>query len=501
MEILTEELTSRRTIEAGKKSSCLELYGAEWALDSSMREIAFACRISSKDNTTLQEDTFSPLTDLKLKDFDLNTTVAANIIQLFQKHSSSLQDLTLYECSGHIDLVLTVALTALPNLQTLRIATGRLSTAAFDPCANALGVALQGNQSLQQLTLQSGSNVFFTLSTEAARSLADGLAKNCRIEQFDLIGCRFADTSTLSVLAGGLRKYSLLKQVKIHSCFQSNGHALDDSSLAKLILALGQHNRQLEGLDLTGNQCLSVGIAALSTLLDRTKLRKLNLSCQCILTTDDGHHGRQDNYSTANLEGENSSHTFLNLSLLVAALGRNNTLQELELKFNQLSDSDMAYLAAGLTHNTSIRYLGLASNRIANLGLSILASRIPNMKGLKHLVLTNNQYDSKGLEEMACAMKDNVHLESVDLDSCCLSSKEIQGTTPPWKTIRFYADLNWSGRRYLDRQNLPQSLSPGLWALVLSRTSQVLFEKSDGKERQADVLFTLLRLGGILFSM
>lgn len=476
--------------------SSLELNGAIWALDSSMHDLNKASKSSDKRHS--ESSSPASLVSLKLEEFDLDTVVAAKTIQLFQRHSNTLQHLILYECTGHVDLVLTVALTALPKLTSLRIATGRISTAAFDPCANALGVGLQGNRSLRQLTLQSGSNVFFTLSTEAAECLADGLARNGILEQLDLVGCRFDDVSTLSCLSRGIKKHCYLKRFQIKSCFQSNGHALEDVALADMVLALGHHNGQLQLLDLTGNQCISAGIIAVSTLLDQTKLETLNLSCQCIMTNPTSRGVADDEDESEG--GESLSTSFnMDLSLLVAALGRTNTLVQLELRCNQLIDSDMAYLAAALTYNTSIRYLGLASNRISNVGLSILSSRIPDMRGLKHLVLTNNQYDSDGIAELALAMKHNMTLERVELDTCgCVSS---QGVSLPWQEIQYYADLNWGGRRFvlLDCQSDHRSLSPALWTLILARISEVLAAKANGKERQATVLYAFLSQGAVLF--
>lgn len=481
------------------ESSVLKLNGAEWALDSSMRDVAKACSVPSTSDNSENKNPWLSLKELKLEDFDLDTVVAAKIIQLLQRHSGSLEHFSFYECTGRVDLVVTVAMTILPKLKTLRIATGRISTSAFDPCASALGVTLQCNQTLQQLSLQSGSNVFFTLSTEAARSLSDGLAQNCMLERFELIGCRFAEASTLQSLARGLRKHCFLKQVRMQSCFQSNGHALDDTAIAELVLALGQHNRQLQVLDLTNNQCVSAGVAAISTLLDRTLLETLNLSCQCIVTSVNDHADNTDNHE--NVQDESTSISFLNLSLLVAALGRTNTLRHFELRFNQLIDSDMAYLAAALAHNTSIRYLGLSNNRISNVGLSILASRIPSMKGLQYLVLTNNLYDHNGLEELAEAMTENMSLETIELDRCCSSSRGKQDVHTPFKMIRYYTDLNWSGRKYLHGQNHQQSVSPSLWPMVLARTNHTRFANTDGMGRQVDVLYSFLRQGSILFSM
>ena len=148
-------------------SRSLLLNGARWALNSSLRDLDAACRGESG------------LTYLKLDDCDLDTLVAGKCVKLLQKHAASLQHITLYESTGHVDLFLMMALTTLPKLTSLEIATGRLSVEAFDHCANALGVGLQGHQSLRKLTLQSGSNYFFALSPTASLTLADGLFRTC----------------------------------------------------------------------------------------------------------------------------------------------------------------------------------------------------------------------------------------------------------------------------------------------------------------------------------
>lgn len=431
----------------------LELSGESWALDTSVNELF--------DAASAENDVQS----LKLTDFDIDTTIAASIIQVLRKHGSHMSDLLLHECTGHVDIVVTVALTS-THLNFLLISIGRLATVAFSPCAHALGVGLQINSNLKKLVLQSGSNVFFTLSAEAAISLEQGLAGNSTLETLYIQSCRFGDSSAVRSLARGLRSHRCLKDVRFRSCFVANGHALDDDSLAELIRAL-EHNPQLVSLDVSGNKCLHRGIAALATLLDRTRLKILNLSCQCI-----------------------DHNEFMNLSLLVAALGRTSTLESIELRFNKLEDQDMAYLAAALSHNTSIKFVDLASNKITNIGISILASRVPVMKGLLHLVLTNNSFDEKGALEFARALELNRTLQTVE---CDLSIRN-------YKKIRYYADLNWGGRRFLLEKNYINPLPPALWPLVFERVN-TMAGKDNGKERQADILYCLLRDGPALFPM
>lgn len=460
-------------VNSSKIKSVLELNGAEWALGASLGELAEAYEPKS----TLE------LSSLRLWDFDLDTTVSAIVIQVLKRHSKTLHDVLFHECSGHMDLVLTVALTSLAALQSLHIATGRLSTSAFDPCANALGVGLQMNHTLKRLSLQAGSNVFFTLSADAARTLANGLAKNCMLEELRISSCRFGERGAIHLLANGIKSHRFLKRVQVKSCFVFNGYALDDDALVDLIRAL-EHNCNLQELDLSGNKCLRSSLSALSKLLEKTTLRHLNLSCQCIgRGTNNGNNSDDEEVPGA---GE-----FMDLSLLVAALGRTCTLESIELRYNKLTDTDMAYLASALAHNTSITYVGLSNNLIGDTGLSILASRVGSMKRLERMVLSNNPYTSEGVLELAYGLKDNFSLKSLELDS---HPQDPRG----FRLARYYVDLNWAGRQFLNSRYYQQELPESLWSLIFTRTNLVA-NKEAGRERQIDMLYCLIRNGPALF--
>ena len=454
-----------------------------------MREMLAACKDPSACDNDSCNDSSGALAELKLENFELENASAARIVQLLKMNSQTLERCCIFECTGHVDLVLTVALTTLPKLKTLSIVVGRMSPTDFDPCASALGVCLQSNVSLRQLSLKAGSNVFFTLSTSAARSLAHGLSQNSMLECFDLIGCRFEETSTLPSLARGLRRNCLLEQVRIQNCFQSNGHVIGDTALAELLFAIGEHNRRLQVLDLRGNQCVSAAIIAVAKLLYRTSLQRLNLSSQCVRTLSNDQNA-DDDYS---YPGQQSIH--MDVSLLVAALSRTNTLRELDLRYNCLDDSDVAYLCAALKHNVSIRWLRLANNQISNVGISIMAAEISEFQGLRKIDLTNNRYGVEGMVQLASAMQANECVESMQLDrvECNDLSLALEGKCAAWKVIRYYTDLNGSGRRYLNQKRGSLRIADTLWPLILFRASTKLQDMTERTEREASIVFSLLR--------
>jgi hypothetical protein len=441
------------------EGSNLDLSGAAWAFEESIRELN-AARTSKKSETSKE------LQRIQLKDFDVDIPLAAIISDLLRS-KRTVKDLVLDQCCGHVDIVLTVALAdSSTHLESLTIATGNVASNFFCPSAHSLGVGLQINSTLRTIKLTAGSDVFFTMSAQAAHSLEHGMSRNTMLTTFHLENCRFEDKEVVHALSRGIRGHGLLRNVRLRSCFASNGHHVPDDWTALLIRGL-EHNPRLTYLDLSRNKCLQRSLSSLSTLMDRTQLRDLDLSCQCIEQNDE----------------------FMDLSLLVGALGRTSTLQSLELRFNKLTDRDMAFLAAALTYNTSIKHVGLGSNNIMNLGINILCSRIPSMTILQSLVLTNNGFDKEGAEDLVTAMKHNLVLEKVECDPAI----------PRSKMIRYYSDLNWSGRRFVRPGNSEIPIQASLWPVVLARVSHLGNDKMSTQERHADVLYYLLREGPVLF--
>ena len=84
----------------------LELSGEPWTLESSIEELFVA---ASSDSPALQS--------LKISKFDIDTTVAANVIKVLRKHDG-LTTLSLEGCTGHFDTIVSVALTT--NLKACR---------------------------------------------------------------------------------------------------------------------------------------------------------------------------------------------------------------------------------------------------------------------------------------------------------------------------------------------------------------------------------------------
>jgi hypothetical protein len=183
-------------IETTTSNAPIKLSGSPWQWKAGLTTGTPADVREADDDTIIPAiagNNYEYITSLELRDYDLDASAAAAIVQLLRRNASHVKCLKLHQCTGHTDIVLTVAMTLInTTMEFCCISIGRLATAASSPCVHAIGVGLQINSSLKELVLQSGSNVFFTLSEEAASSLEHGLAGNSTLETLDLKCCRFA---------------------------------------------------------------------------------------------------------------------------------------------------------------------------------------------------------------------------------------------------------------------------------------------------------------------
>jgi len=398
---------------------------------------------------------------ITLRDCHLDTTAAAAVVNILRNNKYSVKDLILDKCTGHLDVVLTVALTC-TMLESLSIFMGTSRSTAFDPIAHSLGVGLLTNSSTRKILLDVGSNsAFFSLTSDAARSLEQGIRGNTSLSSLHISNCRFAERGALRIFATGLQCMVSLRDVRFASCYEPNGQPLEDHNIAHLIRAL-ENSSELEHLDLSRNKCLDIGMIALASLLDSTQIRKLNISSQ-----------------------QMDRNEFMNTFHLVGALGRTLSLDSLILQSNNLSsDYDMANLAAALTHNTSIKRIDLTDNTIRGSAMNILSSRIPSMRVLENLLIDSNYgFDAETSKNLARGMKENKVIRIISCDENLVD----------YKIIRYYADLNWGGRRFLTHNKCNISLS--LWPKVLSRIGRL----SENRERRANVIYFLLIRGSAMF--
>ncbi|KAF9195404.1 T-complex-associated testis-expressed protein 1 [Haplosporangium sp. Z 11] len=184
----------------------------------------------------------------------------------------------------------------------------------------------------------------------------------------------------------------------------ASGHALDESSAQHLADAL-QQNRTLErlniGNDTMGTHTNVVQILAAGLAKSKGGLIRLDLE-------NKGLGGHEDS-----------------IKALADALQTNDTLQELNLARNKLTDQDIAVLCQSLAQNTtqSLQKLDLCLNSFTEQGTKSVADFLASQdqhqqSGLREIDLSDNEITEEGGMAIGRALETNKHLERLRMSSC-----------------------------------------------------------------------------------
>ncbi|CAF0728003.1 unnamed protein product [Adineta steineri] len=111
--------------------------------------------------------------------------------------------------------------------------------------------------------------------------------------------------------------------------------------------------------------------------------------------------------------------TSIGLSILANGLNNTNTLQQLSLSNNNISDDGIHPLVKSLaTHNHSLKELHLGHNKITDEGIKYLAEMLKTNQTLTHLYLQKNDITDNGIRILADVIeKYNSTIESLSLYS------------------------------------------------------------------------------------
>ncbi|KAL3908197.1 MAG: hypothetical protein SGARI_003174, partial [Bacillariaceae sp.] len=176
---------------------------------------------------------------------------------------------------------------------------------------------------------------------------------------------------------------------------------LPDRYLADLLE--GVYPNVIRSLNLNGNMCEEESLDMVWGILQDKEctLRELDLSWQRLPNKGD------KNYST------------LDLGQLSKAIGRNTSLEKLDISDNKLLDSDLDALGDALTYNTALKRLRMQNCRITTNGVLALAKHLPDWsEQLTNVYLDGQQRIEKTPDTRNAifqALLKNVYLKELEL--------------------------------------------------------------------------------------
>lgn len=154
------------------------------------------------------------------------------------------------------------------------------------------------------------------------------------------------------------------------TCLIASRCGLLDNHLGVL---LGQLPRGIEELRIFGNKCRRMGLASLAKLLQpssKCNLKILDLSFQHV-----------------------EPHEEFDISSFCEALAINKTLNVLDLDNDSLDDDHLDHIIKSLCQNQTLEDLRLNHNKITDAGVAMMAAKFGQMKGLKKISMYSNIFD------------------------------------------------------------------------------------------------------------
>lgn len=277
---------------------------------------------------------------------------------------------------------------------TLRINTSLVSLWLLVPMtessAKALADALRENETLEKLSL-SGTN--FDKPEEDDDD--DGRARTSSVDTASLDTTDFTFFSpmeTAAVLSEGLRENSGLEIVDLSCCY------LEDESLCLLVQSLVGHP-SIRVLNISRNYARSQTMQALADVVATDSM---------VLTTLDVREQTDDDKNNEPLD----------ISHFSRAMQDNRTVAILKLSHNQLQDNQIVDLINRLQGNEVIQELDLQFNQITETGLNYLTENLSGMKSLAVLLLGGNVFGKEGQHLLE-------HLQDDDESICTINEKGL----------------------------------------------------------------------------
>lgn len=194
-----------------------------------------------------------------------------------------------------------------------------------------------------------------------------------------------------------------IAQVGTHSEVDLDQHQVNDQDM-EIVVREAIINKQCTQLLLRENQITPIGAAVLADALrNNNTLEELHLTHNQI--SDKG------------------------VQALAQALGiNNNTITQLALGWNKITDTGAKYLAEMLKTNTKLLRIGLLHNEIGDQGVRVLARVLEtHNKTLQGLSLDENTLVSdSSVDSLVDMIKRNQSLKELLVNGCGLSQKGIK---------------------------------------------------------------------------
>ena len=365
------------------------------------------------------------LNTLKLLQLDGNeiTTEAADGIAAVIHHNPSLEILCLGNNKLHSKGVSTLCC-SLKKIHHLKLINLH-SNSITEEAANDIAEVTYSNCELEKIWLNNNKLQFINHSTKFYKSTL--FAKNSKLQELHLNHCLLKSSVATNIMCG-LKSHCSIKVLILHCNYITNRHEVADN------IAQGILGNSIEEFYISRNRLQARGMATvLRSLKQLNSLTELSLGSNDI-TEDISDDIAKVITNNTGLEMLGINYTCVysdGAAKVIRSLKSLSHLKLLEMPGNNINEEAADDIAVMITNNTSLVKLYIADNRLGTDGVIKIAKTLVNPRGLEVLDLTNNNITSEAAESIAKVVLANPSLQSLLLGEGC---SQLRNTIKPMKS-------------------------------------------------------------------
>ncbi len=253
------------------------------------------------------------------------------------------------------------------------------------------------------------------ITNEAANDIAAVITCNTQMEELD-VSENNIQTMGIMKIGKSLQRICMLKKLNI-SCNNITNEAAND------IAAVFTCNTQMEELDVSINDLQTMGIMKIAKSLQHIcTLKKLNISCSYITNEAANDIATVITCNRQMEELDVSGNDLQTMGIVGKGLQHICTLKIFCINMNNITDEATDDIAAAISCNPHLEELDIGENKIQGRGGIRLAKSFQQISTLRILLIDHNMITDEAADDIAAAISCNPHLEVFDI-----SGNKIQG--------------------------------------------------------------------------
>ena len=305
------------------------------------------------------------------------------------------------------------------KLQELVISGNNISSKGAKPIAEAVKI----NTTLQNLDISNNK-----ISNDGVKFISDCLKHNCILKELNLSENEITDEGVIELSEAIRMNITLLKLI-----ISKNWISID--GILKFFETVNNGKCAIQSLNITHNNVTKSGlikieqsikklsfplevIASWNEIKENAAVLKLTIKCLSYISHNDSIESsdiKEDEWSLDNI-----SNIEYRVKFLCDCLKEDNTLQELDLAWNNITNEGAKKIAKAIQVTKTLRKLNLNDNQISDDGAAAISDSLKVNKSLQELKIQGRAsrcvvITNKGAKYVSEAIQVNTALQKLDL--------------------------------------------------------------------------------------